>query len=240
MTNYQLHHGDCLDVMAGMVAESVDCVVTDPPYGIAISRNSNKFGVATDRSRKASSHTWDDTIPGAEVFSEMFRVSMDQIIFGFNYFMEYLHSSPCYIVWDKRGSMPYVPFTPTEIAWTSFDRMPKKYTVVNHGFIKDSPEDRTVHPTQKPLLLMEHIVRDFTRPGDTILDPFMGSGTTGVACGHLGRRFVGIELDEGYFKIAEKRIRDAYAMGAGEFRALDGGGDMVGLPLFDEFGEGGE
>jgi site-specific DNA-methyltransferase (adenine-specific) len=220
--------------MAGMEAKKIALVLTDPPYGIAICRNSKLIGVATDSSRKSTNHTWDDEVPGKAIFEQIFRVSDNQIIFGANYFLEYLYSSPCYIVWDKRGTLPYVPFAPTEWAWTSFDKMPKKYTVINHGFIRDSPEDKTGHPTQKPLLLMEQIILDFTKPGDTIIDPFMGSGTTVVAALNTGRKAIGIERDPTYFAIAKSRIEKAAQMAAGEFVDKRGrAGDLDGLPMFN-------
>jgi len=207
---YELIHGDCLDYMRTLDAGAVDCVLTDPPYGIKINRVSKLVGNAVYASRKATDLDWDDTIPTKEYFQEMMRVSKNQIIFGANYFWEYFYSSQCYIIWDKRGDLPSVPFCDTEFAWTSFvDRMSKKYTIINHGFIRDSKDKKTGHPTQKPTELFTKILLDFTRPGDTILDPFMGSGTTGVACMQLGRKFIGCEIDKGYFEIAKKRIEAA-------------------------------
>lgn len=203
-----LHLGDCLGFLKAMPDKSVDVLITDPPYGIAITRKSNNFGVRTDAARQASGEAWDDARPDAEYFAEMLRVSRRQIIFGGNYFMEFLPSTRCFIVWDKRGDLPEVPFAPVEWAWTSFDRQPVRYVVRNHGFIRDSREPRE-HPTQKPLLLLDRIVADFTAPTDTILDCYMGSGTTGVAATKAGRAFVGIERKPDYFAIAERRIGEA-------------------------------
>jgi len=102
----------------------------------------------------------------------------------------------------------------------------------DYGIKKIIPSSEQ-HPTLKPVELAEHFVRLHSRPGDTILDPFMGSGTTGAACGHLGRNFIGIELDSAYYAVAERRIRDAYAVGRGEFKIKEGlPGDLDGLPLF--------
>jgi DNA modification methylase len=137
-------------------------------------------------------------------------VSKNQIVFGANYFWDNFYSTQCYIIWDKRGYLPDVPFCDTEFAWTSFtNRMSKRYIVINHGFIRDSKDERNGHPTQKPTELMTKIICDFTNPSDLILDPFMGSGTTGVAAVQLGRKFIGIEIDPGYFEIAKKRIEQA-------------------------------
>ena len=207
-----LRLGDCLETMRGMADKSVDLVLTDPPYGIAINRNSNGFGVAINKSRKATNLDWDDTIPTKEYFDEIMRVSKNQIVFGANYFWECFYASQCYIIWDKRGDLPDVPFAPTEFAWTSFTKkMSKRYVVRNHGFIRDSKDERTTHPTQKPTELMSAIIRDFTKDGDVILDPFLGSGTTLLACIKENRNGVGIEKNLEYFAIAERRIAEAQA-----------------------------
>jgi site-specific DNA-methyltransferase (adenine-specific) len=206
----QLYHGDCLEVMRGIPDKAAYLVLTDPPYGIRITRNAKPIGVATHRSRQATAQTWDDDIPGKPYFEEMFRISKHQIVFGANYFWEHFYSSQCYIVWDKRGDLPDVPFAPTEFAWTSFTKRPsKRYLVRNHGFIRDSKDERTGHPTQKPSELFTQIILDFTKPGDLVIDPYMGAGTTGIACVNTGRDFIGIEKDAGYFAIANDRIEAA-------------------------------
>lgn len=209
MSKVDLRLGDCLELMGGVLDKSVDAVITDPPYGIKINRCANRFGTATHKSRRATGLAWDDSIPTKEYFDEIKRVSKNQIIFGANFFIENLYSSPCWIVWDKRGDLPDVPFSPFELAWTSFNRQPKRYVIRNHGFIRDSRDERTGHPTQKPTELIEHILLDFTKEGDTILDPFMGSGTTGVACVKLNRNFIGFEINKEYFEIAQRRINEA-------------------------------
>jgi site-specific DNA-methyltransferase (adenine-specific) len=208
--NVTLYCADCLDVMREMDAGSVDVCVTDPPYGIKITRSSKAIGTATHTSRKATNDSWDDKIPTKEYFDEMFKVSKNQIVFGANYFWENFYSSQCYIIWDKREFLPTVPFADTEFAWTSYtDKPSKRYILRNHGFIRDSKDEKTGHPTQKPTELMVRILNDFTSEGDTVLDCFTGSGSTGVACVQTGRKFIGIEISEEYCQIARKRIQDA-------------------------------
>lgn len=209
--------GECLELMRELPDKCVDAVVTDPPYGEMIDRKSNTYGDSPQTSRVAGGKAWDDNIPTAEYFAELFRISRNQIIFGGNYYLEYLHSTRCYIVWDKRGNLPQVPFCDTEWAWTSFDKMSKKYTVINHGFIRDSKDERSGHPTQKPTEVMVQIINDFTSPTDIILDPFLGSGTTAVAAIRTGRQFIGFEIDPHYCEIAERRIRDERAQTKIEF-----------------------
>ena len=208
---YELHCGDCLEYMATMPDNSVDLILTDPPYGISINANAKRVGVAKHRSRKATVETWDNQAPSKEYFQEMFRVSRHQIIFGANYFLEHLYSSPCYIVWDKRGHMPKVQFADTEFAWASFTKMPKKYTIINHGFIRDSKDERTGHPCQKPSELMEMILNDFAKEGQTIFDPFMGSGSVGVACARMGLGFIGCDLDPKWVDRTRQRIEAVHA-----------------------------
>ena len=202
--NGVIYHGDCFDIMPQL--DAVDLVVTDPPYGERIDRKGKKYGDATHTSRKPVNIGWDDNIPDGKYFHEMFRVSKNQIVFGANYFWGYFRATRCFIIWDKRGSLPSVPFADVEFIWTSFDKMCRKYTVVNHGFVRDSNEPKTGHPTQKPLMLLKSMLSDFSQATDTILDPFMGSGTTLLAAQQLGRKFIGIEINEDYCKIAKQRL----------------------------------
>ena len=227
---YELHCGDCLEIMPTL--GKIDAVITDPPYGESICRNAKSIGVAVQHSRKATEQTWDDSITDGAWIARAQAISQHQIIFGGNYYLDYLGSCRCYIVWDKRGTLPDVPFAPTEWAWTSYGKMPKKYTLINHGFISDVRDEKTGHPTQKPVQLMKWIIEDFTHPGDIILDPFMGSGSTGVAAMLTGRRFIGIELDATYFAIAQQRIEDAARQTRGEFRRVTDTQTHEDLPLF--------
>ena len=211
ITNWQemikeVVQGDCLEGMKMIPDKSIDLVVTDPPYGIKINRISNNFGSSVHLSRKATNDDWDDNIPSKEIFEEIFKISKNQIVFGANYFWQYFYATQCYIIWDKRGELPKVPFCDTEFAWTSFNKMSRKYTVINHGFVRDSKKMRQ-HPTQKPLELIRKILLDFTEEGDLVCDPFMGSWTTARACKDLKRNFMGFELEEKYCQIGEERLR---------------------------------
>jgi len=201
-----LYHGDCLDIMRNIPDKSVDAVITDPPYGINMDGGTDGFGV---RSVCRYARGWDDKSPDAELLSDMMRKGKSVIIFGGNYFTDKIPVSTHWLVWDKKGDIQFKnPFSDCELIWTNQPKKAtKKYTVIQQGFIAEEKE--RFHPTQKPVRLLRSIIEDYTNEGDTILDPFMGSGTTGVACVQTGRNFIGIEIDEGYFKIAEKRIKDA-------------------------------
>lgn len=201
--------GDCLEVMRGMADNSVDLVLTDPPYGKSWTRNNKTpgFGSQGNKAWRTDELTWDKFTPTQEYFDEMIRVSKNQIIFGGNYFTDKLPVSNCWIVWDKIGNHKFSnPFADCELAWTSFSKVIKKYVVVQQGFVKDT-KDKRLHPTQKPTELMKAIIVDFAETGQKILDPFVGSGSTIKAAKDLGFNATGIEINPDYVKIAQDRLK---------------------------------
>jgi DNA modification methylase len=182
---------------------SVDAVVTDPPYGInhARDRNSQKDGWVD-----YPANGWDRERPSRDVFDLMRAKSTDQIIWGGNYFTDYLPPTMRWLVWDK-GQRNF-SLADCEFAWTSQAKAARIFTYSRGAALQDGKE----HPTQKPLALMEWCL-NFLDGARTILDPFAGSGTTGVACVNLGRTFVGIERTPEYFEIACSRIAAAQSQG---------------------------
>ena len=201
--NCTLYLADCLDVFP--LLPPVDLLVTDPPYGIKADKGTNGFGVSKVRTYRGG---WDDRIPGKEYFAAMFAGSKHQIIFGGNYFTEFLPPTKSWIVWDKIGGYEFKnPFSDAELAWTSFSFPTRKITVVQQGFVAEEKE--RYHPTQKPVKLLTRILNDYGKEGDLVLDCFMGSGSVGVACIKTERRFIGIEADPHYFEIACQRIAEA-------------------------------
>jgi DNA modification methylase len=204
--NVQLFQGDCLEFMCTLPAGSIDAVVTDPPYGKQWARGNNSFGTIPENGIKKESVDWDKLRPSIEYIDEIRRISEMQVIWGGNYFTDFLPPSNCWLVWDKLGEMTDgAPFADFEMAWCSLNKVPRKFILRNRGFIRDS-KDQRYHPTQKPTELMLWVLENYTQPGQTIFDPFMGSGTTGVACMMTGRNFIGCEIDPGYFQIAQRRI----------------------------------
>lgn len=206
--NIKIVLGDCLEYMKTLPDKSIDLVLTDPPYGKRWTRGSNGIGLLKDKNEDDKIE-WDKVIPQKEVFDEMFRVSKNQIIFGGNYFTDYLIPSNCWLVWDKLGELKLgeqIPFAHCELLWTSFNKTVKKYTFRQQGFINDSKDER-VHPTQKPVELVGKIIMDWANESDLILDPFAGSFTTGVACAKLNRKFIGVEISEKYYEIGKERIK---------------------------------
>ena len=156
--------GDCLEVMKQLPDKCIDLILTDPPYGI--NANSMQMGRNGHKLPRANSE-WDSETPKDEVFLEMFRVSKNQIIFGGNYFTEYLKPTKAWIIWDKIGSLNLKNnFSECELIWTSLKNVTKKITFIQQGFINDDKEENKFrfHPTQKPLKLFEMILRDFAAP----------------------------------------------------------------------------
>lgn len=193
-----LYLGDCLDVMPTL--PRVDAVITDPPYGI------NKDGQARTTGghggRKAYDFKgWDSERPGAEVFAQMLAAAPMQVIWGGNYFADLLPPTGKWLVWDKGQRINQ---SDGELAYTSLGGELRICTMNRVELLMDGAE----HPTQKPVRLMEWSIEQVGRPA-TILDPFMGSGTTGVAAVRMGLSFIGIERDPAYFEIARRRIEDA-------------------------------
>jgi len=196
----KLYLGDCLEILPTLEAGSVDAVITDPPYGIKIINGGGR-GINGWRDYKSDGR-WDETRPPKDIFDLMLQQD-NVIIWGGNYFTDYLPPSSQWLIWDK-GQRDF-SLADFEMAWGSKDKA---------GRIFDYPRVRMIsenglHPTQKPIALMKWCIELATNAGDTILDPFMGSGTTGVACVQTGRNFIGIEIDPNYYAIAEKRIKEA-------------------------------
>ncbi len=198
--------GDCLEILPTL--GKVDAVVTDPPYGIKRDKGFEGFGgFGKPIARVRYEGEWDSVRPSDAHFTELLRIAPVQIIFGGNFFSDLLPVGGHWIVWDKLNTMP--TFGDCELAWTNVKRTSvKKITVEYNGLI--GKEHGRLHATQKPVAVMDYCVGGYTKEGETILDPFMGSGTTGVACVNLGRKFIGIEIEPKYFDIAVRRIEEAY------------------------------
>jgi DNA modification methylase len=196
--DWRIECGDCLDLLKSLPSGSVDCVVTDPPYGIAsVWKGGSGSGWGKAREQTDARNAWDANPPPDEVFDELMRLDCPMIIWGGNYFRR-LPVSRGWLVWNKPERN--FSLSEAELAWTNID------TVVRVFDHHRSDPDR-VHPTQKPLALMRWCLDMAKVPiGETVLDPFMGSGTTGVACIQTGRKFIGFELDAKYCEIAARRI----------------------------------
>lgn len=192
-----LINDDCMNVIKKYNNHHFDLAIVDPPYGLG---KQSVRGVGKLKNRiinKDSIQKW-DIVPKKEYFNELMRISKNQIIWGGNYFLDYLGRTRGIICWDKM--QPFPNFSAWEMAWTSFD-VPAKI------FTKDAraTKDR-IHPTQKPIKLYEWILHNYSKKGEKIIDTHLGSGSIAVACHYFGVDLVGIEIDEGYYNKAKERI----------------------------------
>lgn len=205
-------NADCLDILKQLLDKCIDLVLTDPPYGINVAKNGKVGGKKCCKVTDYGAKEWDSEIPHKEIFEEIMRVSKNQIIFGGNYFVEYLKNSPCWIVWDKLNTGN---FADCELAWTSFKSAVRKYEFLWNGMLQQNMQnkEKRIHPTQKPADLFGMILRDYSKEGDLIADFFSGSGTTAIASYNLKRRFICVEKDFDYWKASCKRLEDHQRQG---------------------------
>lgn len=203
----ELHLGDCRDVLPTL--GRFDLCLTDPPYGIGADKNlraNKKHGAAAAPSKDYGVGHWDSSPPDADLIAQIVSKAEFSILWGGNYFG--MPPSPCWLVWDKEnGTNGYAD---CELAWTNIPQAVRRIKWRWAGMLQQdmrNKEDR-VHPTQKALEVMRWSIEQSPK-SESILDVFMGSGTTGVAAVKMGRKFTGIEIDPGYFDIACKRIEQA-------------------------------
>ena len=194
----QLYLGDCMEVLPTL--GKVDAVITDPPYGLG---DKWQGGGGTKKTSwkfdPSEAKAWDgDISPHVKALEDM---AAEVVIWGGNYYA--LSPSRCWLLWDKKQNDQWTTGQ-AEMAWTNLDRPVRVFRLAQ---CEQANEGEKFHPTQKPLSLMKWCLKWVQ--GEIILDPFMGSGTTGVAAIQLGRKFIGIERERKYFDIACERIENA-------------------------------
>lgn len=202
---------DCMLGMARYPDKYFDLAIVDPPYGIGESGRRNISGDRpTAKWKNPNSQqykTFDDSqIPDEKYFIELQRVSVNQIIWGGNYFTEFLYPSKGWLVWDKQVDIKE-HLSMCELAWSSFDRKCNKYDYLWAGFKKKHQIER-VHPTQKPVDLYRWILQNYATNGDKILDTHLGSGSSRIAAYEMGFDFTGFEIDCEYFNVSIKRYKN--------------------------------
>ena len=190
---------DNMELMARYEDNHFDLAIVDPPYGIGHSllsgeKRGSKF-VRTER------HLEWDVLPSKEYFSELKRVSKNQIIWGGNYFLDYLPSTRGMLIWDKIQIFSGADF---EFAWTSFDTSAKAFRMSR---VEAYGNINKIHPTQKPVKIYEWILTNYAKEGDKILDTHLGSGSIAIACHNRKFDLTACELDKEYFDAAMKRIQ---------------------------------
>ena len=194
---------DCMEYMRGLPDKAFDLAIVDPPYGIG--RDGSKKTTSKHGGRKAHEFKgWDNATPNKKYFDELKRISKNQIIWGANYFSEFLPPSMGWVFWDKGQR---ICNSDGELAITSFQ---KALRVVEYNRVELLLEG-TIHPTQKPVKLYEWLLQNYAKQGDKILDTHLGSGSSAIAAHYGGFDFVGCELDTDYFNAASKRFEQATA-----------------------------
>ena len=201
-----LYLGDCREVLPTLAP--VDLILTDPPYGIGEAAGKNKSRNQLAKATDYGNDSWDNEPIPEWVLSLMLTKAKHQIIFGGNYYR--LPPTSCVLVWDKDNTGD---FADAELAWTNLRKAVRLKKWRWNGMLQENmaKKEEREHPTQKPVPVMEWAITQAPADVLTVCDPFMGSGTTGVACVNLGKQFTGIERERKYFDIACERIARAQA-----------------------------
>jgi len=201
--------GDCMDFMRGLPDKCFELAIVDPPYGIGETGERSNRPRKTDKwqcpkPKNIAIKDWDNSPPSDEYFEQLFRVSVNQIIWGGNYFK--LPQSSCWIFWDKMNGDN--DFADGELAWASFPLAVRKFSYLWNGFQKQKPEDRW-HPTQKPIALYRWLLQKYAKEGDRILDTHGGSMSSVIACHEKGFAITCCELDPDYYAAGLARVQAA-------------------------------
>jgi DNA modification methylase len=205
-----LYHADCMDIIPKIsTLFDFDAIVTDPPYGLGEKVVDGKqMGrlLAKRDNQMNKMCEWDKTAPQG-IIDSLLKLLKPTIIWGGNYFQ--LPPSRQWLMWDKGNSMRNRSFAEGEMAWAwcSFDG---NLRIKTYNPLLESLNNKKYHPTQKPLEIMNWCLSKLPKDCKVVFDPFMGSGTTGVAAIKAGMKFIGIEKDKDYFDVAVKRIKEAY------------------------------
>ena len=195
-----LIHGDCLQALKSYGDNYFDVAIVDPPYGIGFSsKKQSNFGKGGINHEYKG---WDEEIPKAEYWEQLFRVSKNQIVWGANYMTEFLKPSRCWISWYKMQEFSTNEF---ELAWTSFDGTCKQF---NLSRVQAYAGSNKIHPTEKPIKLYKWLLENYTSEGDLILDTHLGSGSIAIACHQMKRKLIGYEIDADYYQKACKRFEE--------------------------------
>ena len=200
---------DCMEYMKGVPDNTFELAIVDPPYGMNV-KGQNPIKNKSDV--KDFNTDWDVAPPDMAYFNEVKRVSQSQIIWGGNYFLDYLGYCKAPIIWDKlNGASLYAD---GEMAWTG-GKLPRNLKIFRHqwcGAFKDSERGNVnIHPTQKPVALYKWLLKNYAKPGDKILDTHIGSGSIRIACHDMGFDLYGCELDPDYYAAQEERYQNHIA-----------------------------
>jgi len=208
---------DCVKALKRYADNHFDLAIVDPPYGIGADKAQNNAALSRIKAEGKSKAgrgwklyhetDWDNETPTAEYWAELFRVSKNQIVWGGNYFTEYLPPSMGWILWDK-GQRDF-SLADGELAWTSFNKALRIFEMSRgKALAKNNEQGGRFHPTQKPEMLYDWILKNYAKEGNLILDTHLGSGSSRIAAYKGGFNFVGFEIDQEYYDKQEKRFND--------------------------------
>lgn len=209
----QVENIDCMLGMKRYPEKFFELAIVDPPYGGSIMAK-NKF----QRHKTTDTTYRNKSIPSAEYFTELERVSKVSIIWGCQYMMPFLNPKGSFIIWDKKADPDLHNMSACDVAWLSKRERIRKFTGHWCGAVKCEPED-TIHIHQKPVSLYKWLLKHFAKPGDKILDTHLGSGSSRIAAYDLGFEFYGFELDRDYYEAQEKRFRQFKSQTKLDFKA---------------------
>lgn len=202
-----IYNMDCMELLKATPDKFYDLACVDPPYGIGIDGQKETVNKMRNPKQNRKSHEhkgWDEAIPNSDYFTQLERVSKNQIIWGANYFIEHLSlAKKGWVFWFK--GQEGLTMSDGELAYSSFDKPTRQININRVELLKDG----TIHPTQKPIKLYEWLLTNYAKQGDKILDTHLGSGSHAIACNNLGFELTACELDRDYFEAACKRIEQA-------------------------------
>jgi site-specific DNA-methyltransferase (adenine-specific) len=217
MPKMNLYNADCMNPTNGLSSfpnKYFELAIVDPPYGIGHDakamngRKSSSPKYKDYQGKQFKGFGWDDEPMPLEYFTELERVSKNQIIWGANHFIENIPdaNSPCWIVWYKHGQNPNSTSADCELAWASFKTAVRYFYYDWCGFGVVNSGEEKIHPTQKPIALYKWLLTKYAKPNDKILDTHLGSGSIAIACYDLGFDLTGFEIDKDYFEAMTKRF----------------------------------
>ena len=205
-SNIQLFHGDCMDAMANMPDKAFDLAIVDPPYGISQPAFRKESGNKACKTKEYNNAVYFQPPPNEAYFTELKRVSINQIVWGGNYYNKFLPSGKKWIFWDKCTEA--AQWGDGELAATSFDGAITKYKFAWNGMIQGNMKEKEhrIHPTQKPVALYKWLLQNYAKEGNKILDTHLGSGSIAIACWDMGFDLTGYEIDADYYTDAVARL----------------------------------
>lgn len=218
----EVYNMDCMEYMRSIPDGFFDLAVVDPPYGIGQNWRKDKYS----KFYKQESSYKNDSIPGAKYFQELFRVSKNQIIFGGNYYTEFLPPRNSWIVWDKQIDYPTQHMSEAELAWTSFNVPVRCVSLIWNGRCRCEKRSG-IHPHEKPKQLYKWIFDNYFKAGGKILDTHLGSGSSRIVAHNMGFDFYGTEIDKKYFDMQNERF-ERECLGVEHYK----GHTVTQLPLF--------